>query len=233
MATDDPPPPSPGRRPTIDEIVVGDPPEAWAAAGFTVDDDGACRIGAVRVRLVGRERGKRILDWSLRDAATGSLATGTIDGIPTREADAPAAEPAVHPNGSLSIDHVVLLTPDGGRTTAALGVVGLEALRVRETSTYGAPMRQTFFKAGEVIIELIGPEEPATDGSADGPAGFFGLALTVADLDAAADLLGAGLGTPKDAVQPGRRIATVRHRDLGLSVAIALMSPEPGAVSTG
>jgi hypothetical protein len=128
---------------------------------------------------------------------------------------------------------VVLLTPDGGRTTAALGVVGLEALRVRETSTYGAPMRQTFFKAGEVIIELIGPEEPATDGSADGPAGFFGLALTVADLDAAADLLGAGLGTPKDAVQPGRRIATVRHRDLGLSVAIALMSPEPGAVSTG
>ena len=30
--------------------------------------------------------------------------------------------------------------------------------------TYGAPMRQTFFRAGEVIIELVGPEEPATDG---------------------------------------------------------------------
>jgi hypothetical protein len=220
-------------KPTIDEIVVGDPPDAWAAAGFSVDDDGVCRIGAVRVRLVGRERGKRILDWSLRDAVAGSLATGLVDGLPTRASDTAPAEPATHPNGALSIDHVVLFTPDGGRTTAALKGVGFKALRVRDTSTYGAPMRQTFFKAGEVIIELIGPEEPATDGSADGPAGFFGLALTVADLDATAARLGAGLGTPKDAVQPGRRIATLRHRDLGLSVAIALMSPEPGAVTTG
>ena len=141
--------------------------------------------------------------------------------------------PTVHPNGTLIIDHVVLFTPDGGRTTAALESVGLKALRVRDTANYGAPMRQTFFKAGEVIIELIGPEEPATDGSADGPAGFFGLAFTVADLDAAAARLGPGLGTPKDAVQPGRRIATLRHRDLGMSVAIALMSPEPGSVVAG
>jgi hypothetical protein len=28
-------------------------------------------------------------------------------------------------------------------------------------------------------------------------------------------------------VQPGRHIATLRHRDLGMSVATALMSPEP------
>jgi len=134
---------------------------------------------------------------------------------------------------AVAITLVELGLPLTGIRTALNVELGLAALRVRDTSTYGAPMRQTFFKAGEVIIELIGPEEPATDGSADGPAGFFGLVLTVADLDAAADLLGAGLGTPKDAVQPGRRIATMRHRDLGLSVAIALMSPEPGAVSTG
>ena len=35
------------------------------------------------------------------------------------------------------------------------------------------------------------------------------------------------LGAAKDAVQDGRRIATLRHRDLGMSVATALMSPEP------
>ncbi len=234
MTTTDPTssPPS-GAKPTIDEIVVGDPPEAWTAAGFDVDDDGVCRIGQVRVRLVGRERGKRILDWSLRDTTEGSLSSGGIDGLPTRASKAPAAEPAVHPNGSLLIDHVVLLTPNGGRTTAALEGVGFRALRVRDTSTYGAPMRQTFFKAGEVILELIGPEEPAADASADEPAGFFGLALTVADLDAVSAQLGPALGVPKDAVQPGRRIATLRHRDLGMSVAVALMTPEPGPVGNG
>ena len=35
-------------------------------------------------------------------------------------------------------------------------------------------MRQTFFRLDEVILELIGPAEPA----GDGPARFFGLALT-------------------------------------------------------
>jgi hypothetical protein len=30
---------------------------------------------------------------------------------------------------------------------------------------------------------------------------------------------------PKDAVQPGRRIATLRTRELGLSVPIAFMTP--------
>jgi hypothetical protein len=229
MTTTDP-------KPTIDEIVIGDPPDAWVAAGFTVGDDGVCRIGSVRVRLVGRDRGKRILDWSLRDTTGDTLRTGAIDGIPTRASATPplgSDDDAVpHPNGALGIDHVVLFTPDGSRTTAALEAVGFKALRVRDTSNYGAPMRQTFFRAGEVILELIGPEEPATDGSGDGPAGFFGLALTVADLDATAARLGDALGTAKDAVQSGRRIATLRHRELGLSVAIALMTPEPGAVTT-
>ena len=96
----------------------------------------------------------------------------------------------------------------------------------RHTDTYGAPFQQTFFRAGEVLVELIGPEEP----SGDGPATFFGLAFTVTDLDAAADLLGDALGNAKDAVQPGRRIATLRHKLLGISVAIALMSPGPDAL---
>jgi hypothetical protein len=73
-----------------------------------------------------------------------------------------------------------------------------------------------------VIIELVGPAE-ATD---DGPARFFGIACTVRDLDACAALLGDALGQIKDAVQPGRRIATLRHKDLGLRVAIAFMSDE-------
>ena len=42
---------------------------------------------------------------------------------------------------------------------------------------------------------------------------------------------GEHLGRIKDAVQPGRRIATLRHRDLGLSVAIAFMDDGAGAIS--
>jgi hypothetical protein len=100
----------------------------------------------------------------------------------------------------------------------------VEALRERRSGTYGAPMRQVFFRLGEVILELIGPDE-VDDVHRGRPARFFGLAFTVTDLDATKALLGDALGEPKDAVQPGRRIATLRHQDLGLSTAVAFMSP--------
>lgn len=208
---------------TIDEILVGDPPEAWEAAGFRVDGDGICRIGTVRVRLLGRDGGKRILGWSLRGAPAARLADGRLDGLPTTASTADPSEPATHPNGATHIDHVVLLSPDLARTTAALAALGIEQRGERETDSYGAPMRQIFFRLGEVILELVGGTEPG-----EGDPGFFGLAITVTDLDATATLLGDHLGAAKDAVQDGRRIATLRHRDLGMSVATALMSPEPG-----
>jgi hypothetical protein len=80
-----------------------------------------------------------------------------------------------------------------------------------------------FFWAGDVIVELIGPDEgePTTDE----PASVFGLALSATDLDATAAHLGDLLGTPKDAVQPGRRIAGLRGRQVGISLPIAVMSP--------
>jgi hypothetical protein len=206
---------------TIDEILVGDPPDAWEAAGFTVDDDGTCRIGTVRVRLLGRDGGKRILGWSLRGVPSGLLADGSLDGLPTSPSAADPASGATHPNGAQHIDHVVLLSPDLGRTTAALEELGVPTRGERDTDTYGAPMRQVFFRLGEVILEVVG--QPEASGTGD--PGFFGLAITVSDLDATAVLLGEHLGQIKDAVQEARRIATVRHRDLGMSVATALMSP--------
>lgn len=207
----------------IDEVRVGDPPEPWAAAGFSVDGDGTCRIGSVRVRLVGREAGERILGWSLRDVPGGALASGSLDGLATTASSAPPATPAVHPNGARHIDHVVLVTPDLARTTAAFEALGLPVRRERDAGPRGAPLRQVFFRLGEVILEVVGPP----DAAGTGDAGFFGIAVTVADLDDTAALLGPRLGAAKDAVQEGRRIATLRHRDLGMSVATAFMSPGP------
>lgn len=202
--------------PSIDALLIGDTPEAWRAAGFTVDDDGVCRVGSVRLRLLGD--GKYVQGWSLR-----GIPEGELDGLPTTVSADAAAAPAVHPNGVLSIDHVVIVSPDVDRTTAVLGAAGIELRRTRDTGQYGAPMVQRFFKLGEVILELIGPKDPA----GDGPTRFFGLAYTVEDLDATSALLAGHIGQTKDAVQEGRRIATLRHKDYGMSVATAFMTPEP------
>jgi hypothetical protein len=204
---------------TIDTVLVADEPDAWRSAGFTVDDDGTCRIGHVRIRLIGRSAGKRIVGWSLRGLPPGA----SLDGLPTTSSEVARCERADHPNGSQLIDHIVLLTPDHGRTVAAFEAIDVHPKRTRETDQYGAPFLQTFFRADEVIIELIGPH----DAMNAEPAGFFGLAHTVSDLDRTKALLGDGLGDPKDAVQPGRRIATLRHKAFDMSVATAFMSPEP------
>lgn len=212
---------------TIEEITVADPPEAWAAAGFHVGADGCAWIGGVRLRFVGRDQGKRILGWTLAGARSGSLEGGAIDGLPTASVvssddDVDDDRPA-HPNGAQHIDHVVVLSPDLDRTVAGFESIGLSSRGERTADTYGAPMKQVFFRMGGVIIEVVG----SPDQAGQGDAGFFGLAITVADLEATEALLGDRLGDAKDAVQPGRRIATLRHRDLGMSVATALMSPEP------
>ena len=211
----------PASRPTIDELVVGDEPAAWAGAGFTVDDDGTCRIGTVRVRLTGGATGRGLRVWSLR--GIDAPADDTIDGIPTTAGDHPAAEPALHPNGVTDLDHVVLLSSDGARTASAItAATGLEVRRIRATTSYGAPMHQWFFRLGPVILELAAPD----DGDGSTPASFFGLAMNVADIDALPARYGEHLSGPKDAVQPGRRIASLRHKPLDLSVPIAFMTPE-------
>jgi hypothetical protein len=210
---------------TIDSFVIGDEPDAWREAGFAVD--GAVTwLGEVRVELAGRNDGRGIKSWTLRGIADGGL-DGSIDGLPTfpGDGDVVAAPATAHPNGTVLIDHVVVATPNFPRTIAALADAGFVLRRERETGSYGSPMRQGFFRAGEVIIEVIGSADP----NGEGPAGFYGLAFTVTDLDATARSLGEALGNLKDAVQPGRRIATLRHRNLHMSTAIAFMSPEPSA----
>ena len=159
--------------------------------------------------------------WSL----TGVDAVA-IDGLTTEPARPRPEEGddadtgAAHPNGSATVDHVVAASPDLPRTIEAFTRIGMETRRIRDTDQYGAPMRQVFFRLGRPVLELIGPPEP----SGDRPASFWGLALTVGDLDATKDLLGDRLSDPKTAVQPGRRIATLRHETLGITVPVAFMS---------
>ena len=199
----------------IDEILVADEPAAWESAGFTVDPDAVCRIGTVRIRLVGRERGTGLVGWSLRAAVDGDL-----DGVPTAASDQAKPQPAQHANGVTSIDHVVLLSPDLNRTKVALKTIGLEPRRERDGELGGAAIKQVFYRFGEVIVEVIG----SPDHVGDGPSTLWGITFVVDDIDAAAEFFGDQTSPVKDAVQPGRRITTLRHRDLDLSVRTALIS---------
>lgn len=200
--------------------VIADP-ERWRDLGFSVEHDGSCQVGAVRLEVSPPAEGRRpeIDGWAF--AGVDDPPAG-IDGIPTGAADGAATTPGSHANGATSLDHVVVTTPDLGRTVAALEGAGLRVLRERDTEAGGRPMRQVFLRPGEAVIEVVGPPAPTGGGRAR----FFGLAFTVADLDATASLLGGRLGRVKPAVQPGRRIATVRS-DAGLGVPVAFMSGAP------
>lgn len=223
-------------RPLLIELQVADDPESWAAAGFLVHGD-AVTLGTTTVRLVGdghhasagpTEPGRRgIVGWTLAGI---HLDHDHLDGLPTEVLDpptdlttAPASAGAPHPNGVTGLDHVVVLTPDLERTIAAVEAAGLGLRRIRETERNGTPMRQAFFRLGPVILEVVSGDLGSGAPAEEAPATFFGLAVDADDLDATRALLGDGIGPPKPAVQAGRRIATFRHRALGMSVALAAM----------
>jgi hypothetical protein len=204
---------------TVDEIEVADPSEAWTRAGFSVDSDAVCGIGSVRIRLAGSDRGTGILGWSLRGLPSGDSVLD-LDGIPTTKSDAVAAAPAAHANGVTAIDHIVVLSPDLGRTVDALTTIGVVPRRERDGHLGGRPIRQIFFRFGEVIIEVVGSPQTATEG----PATLWGITYAVADIDATAAYFGDRTAPVKAAVQPGRRITTLRHHALGMSVRSAMIS---------
>src|SRR3954451_1126263 len=195
--------------PTIAELVIGDDPAAWARLGFAVDGD-RTTVGSTTIVLDGAGGGLR--SWALNGASSSEL-----DGLDTAASGAKPPSPREHPNGALRIDHVVVRTPDLARTFAALGEAGIELRRVREHSD---TMHQGFFRMGEVILEVVGPPEPA---GAE-PARFWGLVAVVPDVDELVSGAEPGVfGEPRAAVQQGRRIVTVAG-GAGLTVPFAFLS---------
>jgi hypothetical protein len=195
------------------ELEAGDDPAAWTALGFAVDDGGVVRLGGVGVRLTGAGGGLR--GWQLAGAGD----PGAIEGVATTWSAAAPVIPGTlprHPNGATALDHVVLLTDDRDRTVAALVAAGGDERRRAEPPQ--VPVAMAFVRLGEAIVEVA---------EGGGPPGLWGLVAVVEDLDAVAAQLGPErLGAISDAVQPGRRIATVR-RQPGLGTALAFMSPRP------
>jgi len=208
-------------EPELASITVADPPAAWAAAGFRVDD-GEARVGGVRVVLAGPDAGRGVVGWGLRGLAAD--APDDLDGLPVERVDERPRPPDDHPCGAVGVDHVVLLTEDLTRTVEAVERLGLRLRRERDhRGADGRPVQQAFFRAGEVIVEVVAPAD-AVDEPRPGVR-TFGLAVVVLDFDVARRAMAGALSDVRDAVQPGRQVATVRGRELGLSTPLLLISP--------
>jgi hypothetical protein len=196
-------------RPGLAALELAEDPAAWAALGFVVDG-GRCRVGATELLL-------RVGDGGIRSWTLAGAASAEVDGLRTTLADPPGGAAPAHPNGVTGVDHVVVATPDVQRTFAALDAAGIEVRGMQEAGS----ARRGFGLLRDALVEVVGPLSP--DG--DQPAAFWGLTLVASDLDAAAALLGDRLGPVKDAVQPGRRIATVRAEAAGIRTPLALITP--------
>lgn len=205
--------------PSLDELTVADTAAAWQACGFVVEGD-VCTVGATRVRLA-PDGGKGLTGWSLR-----GLGSDELDGLVTVRSDrSPPTERPLHPNGVTALDHVVAISSDLDRTVTALCEAGLDLRRIREEPTPAGAPRQAFFRLGEPILEVVqAPAEAIERTGGDRPAFFWGLAFVAPDLDATVASLGDRVSEVRDAVQPGRRIATLR-RSAGLSLPVALITP--------
>jgi predicted enzyme related to lactoylglutathione lyase len=200
--------------------VAGDP-DVWRSLGLVVADDGVVPLVGTSIRIVAPDdrREDGIVGWAL-SGVEASLDDTLIDGLPTEVVAEPPLRFAGHELGASGLDHVVVMTHDLLRTTAAIsGATGCELKRVREVGS----MKQGFHRIGRggLIVEVV--ERPEV---AEGPAQFWGVVLNVDDLDAACERIGPDrVSAPKDAVQPGRRIATI-DAGVGLGLPVALMTPE-------
>ena len=121
------------------------------------------------------------------------------DGLPLRNGPSMSRSRPRTPTGPSRSTTSVVFTGSLDRTVTALQVAGLDLRRRDE--------RMAFLRLGPYILEVVEREGD--------PARFWGLVVVVDDPGAVP-----GAGPAKNAVQPGRRIATVK----GLGTALAVMS---------
>lgn len=203
----------------VEWLMVAGDVEVWRSLGLSIGDDGLVALFGTSLRLQpGSDGTPGLRGWSLSGIADDIT---EIAGLPTQVVRQQHPVFAEHALGAVDLDHVVVFTGQMDVVSDAIeAATGCERKRVRELGA----IRQGFHRIGRggLIVEVV--EHADSD---DRFGTFWGLVINVEDLDAACSLLGPErIGSPKDAVQPGRRIATI-SKDVGLGVPIALMSRDP------
>ena len=198
----------------ITQLVVGGQPTSWTSIGLTFND-GLCSLGDLVLRL-DPSLPPGLASWQL----TGCVNDGDVDGIPTSYVTHSLLRTAGIDSSVIDvvgIDHVVVLTNDLERTSTELARVTGEPLkRIRDA---GNGVRQGFHRLGSVIVEIVERSDVER-------AALWGFVMTASNIDDVAAHMGPDvIGVPREAVQPGRRIASFRS-SVGLGVAVALITPE-------
>ena len=154
------------------------------------------------------------VSWTLGQAAVSESPDGLVTTFDDRVVARASTSSIID---VLGIDHVVVMTNDLERTTSAISRVTGEPLkRVREA---GDGIRQGFHRLGSVVVEVVENVRVTQTH-------LWGFVLTVGNLDDVVAHMGPDvIGSPRDAVQPGRRIATIRS-GVGLGVPVALITPD-------
>lgn len=189
--------------------------EPWQQLGLSFQG-ATSRLGDVAFVVHGNTPG--LHEWTI---AADRDATVSIDGIVTHlVADDPGVtgSDAIGPTVGVRLDHVVINTNDGERTSAAIEEhLGAPMKRVRDA---GRGVSQRFHTLDNTVLEIVSGPHVTGEGSS-----LWGMVLSVADIDALFGHLGPDvLSPPKQAVQPGRMISTVRGA-AGLGIPFAVMTP--------
>ena len=189
-------------------VVVAGGIAPWEALGFTA-------VGSVIPLSNGAIECDPAASGMSTLRVTGVADRFEIDDVAVSAGDV-ASDSVRHPNGCHELDHVVIMTPSLERTSAAIEAgLGLPLKRIREARS----VRQGFHRFPDrgCIIEVVESDRV-------GIAALWGLVVIADDLDLCCATIGGDLMSgPRPAVQPGRRIATIRSA-AGLPCPVAVMS---------
>jgi hypothetical protein len=196
-------------------IDVVAPVAAWEAVGLSMTN-GVASVGGIELRFRDPVPGEapRVDRWVLAGCPT---AVDRIDGLATAHEEAASVNHVPNALGAVAFDHLVVMTSSLERTCGEIERLTGEPLkRIREAG----PIRQGFHRLGSLIIEVVETAQVTAS-----EASFWGFVLNIDDLEGVAERLGPDvLSPPKQAVQKGRLISTVRT-SAGLGLPTALMTP--------
>lgn len=199
----------------------------WARLGLA-QLDGSFRFADVLLDVTD-VAGRDGIDTGLCGWSFDVDTTGDVDGIPTGVVTAAprgsggTVESPLLGGRLLAVDHVVVRTDDLERTSGSVEAeLGAPLRRTRDA---GGGVTQGFHRLDNTVIEIVqAPSNPAG-------ASLWGFVGVVDDLDAVVAEMRREFGAdavsgPRDAVQAGQRIASIR-RQAGLQVEVALMTSRP------
>ena len=202
----------------LSELAVGDRPESWKRAGFSVGLSDSVQFGDLSINLTGLGT-RGITSWSFDP----EVSMSNICDIPVANTRGVASfamrpEDYVHANGVHSIDHIVVKCGDVAHAESQFNSIGMSPNRKVTNQSKG--MHYLFYKTGSTIIEVVCPIFKNSE------RGFiWGITFVTPDIDATYDYLKPLVKTPWNAVQPGRRIMTLNTEHLDISVKMAFISP--------